>query len=367
MTQREQQILDWITEDPMISQEALAERAGITRSSVAVHISNLMKKGYIAGRGYLLRTDPYIVVVGGVTMDIGAVSHAPLVARDSNPGRVTTSLGGVGRNIAHNLCLLGEQVSMVTVLGQDSFAQSVRENAAAIGLDLTHSPVIPDGRTGTYLFIDDSDGDMALAVNDMAIYDHMTPDFLRQRLDFMNHADLVVVETNLPESSLHWLCEHCTAPLLADPVSTIKAPKLKPVLGRLTALKPNRMEAELLSGVTIRDETDVQKAAKVLLNKGVQQVYISLGSDGLYAEDQAGRHVRLPCPKVQVVNATGGGDAMAAALAACIAHGKPLVECARKAAGAGALACTAAETIHPGMSWENVDYILDNTGMSKKA
>lgn len=90
-----------------------------------------------------------------------------------------------------------------------------------------------------------------------------------------------------------------------------------------------------------------KRPRRVLLNKGVQQVYISLGSDGLYAEDQAGRHVRLPCPKVQVVNATGGGDAMAAALAACIAHGKPLVECARKAAGAGALACTAAETIHP--------------------
>ena len=178
---------------------------------------------------------------------------------------------------------------------------------------------------------------------------------------------VMMVETNLPEASIQWLCSHCTAPVLADPVSTIKAPKLLPVLDKLTALKPNRMEAELLSGVTIRDEADVQKAAKVLLDKGVQQVYISLGSDGLYAEDQAGRHVRLPCPKVQVVNATGGGDAMAAALAACIAHGKPLAECARKAAGAGALACTAAETIHPGMSWENVDYILDNTGMSKKA
>ena len=188
MTQRERQLLEWIRENPMISQQELAEKAGITRSSAAVHISSLMKKGYIAGRGYLLRTDPYIVVVGGVNMDIGAVSHAPLVARDSNPGRVTTSLGGVGRNIAHNLCLLGEQVSMVTVLGQDSFAQSVRENAAAIGLDLTHSAVIPDGRTGTYLFIDDSDGDMALAVNDMAIYDHMTPDFLRQRLEIYRAA-----------------------------------------------------------------------------------------------------------------------------------------------------------------------------------
>ena len=45
MTQRERQILQWIEQDPMISQEALAEKAGITRSSVAVHISNLMKKG----------------------------------------------------------------------------------------------------------------------------------------------------------------------------------------------------------------------------------------------------------------------------------------------------------------------------------
>ena len=89
MTQRERQLLEWIRENPMISQQELAEKAGITRSSAAVHISSLMKKGYIAGRGYLLRTDPYIVVVGGVNMDIGAVSHAPLVAQDSNPGRVT--------------------------------------------------------------------------------------------------------------------------------------------------------------------------------------------------------------------------------------------------------------------------------------
>ena len=235
MTQRERQILEWIRQDPMISQQELAEKAGITRSSAAVHISNLMKKGYIAGRGYLLRTAPYIVVVGGVNMDIGAVSHDPLVPRDSNPGKVTTSLGGVGRNIAHNLCLLGQQVSMVTVLGQDSFAQSVRDNAAAIGLDLSHSAVIPGGRTGTYLFIAGSDGDMALAVNDMAIYDHITPDFLRQRLEFINRAGLVVVETNLPEESLQWLCQHCTAPILADPVSTIKARRLEPVLGKLTA------------------------------------------------------------------------------------------------------------------------------------
>ena len=110
MTQRERQILQWIEADPMISQEALAERAGITRSSVAVHISNLMKKGYIAGKGYVLRSGTYAAVVGGVNVDIGGQSYAPLVARDSNPGRVRISLGGVGRNIAHNMSLLGVDV-----------------------------------------------------------------------------------------------------------------------------------------------------------------------------------------------------------------------------------------------------------------
>ena len=363
MTQRERQILEWIRQDPMISQQELAEKAGITRSSAAVHISNLMKKGYIAGRGYLLRTAPYIVVVGGVNMDIGAVSHDPLVPRDSNPGKVTTSLGGVGRNIAHNLCLLGQQVSMVTVLGQDSFAQSVRDNAAAIGLDLSHSAVIPGGRTGTYLFIAGSDGDMALAVNDMAIYDHITPDFLRQRLEFINRAGLVVVETNLPEESLQWLCQHCTAPILADPVSTIKARRLEPVLGKLTALKPNRMEAELLSGVKIESAADVERAADKLLSTGLQQVYISMGGDGLFAKNAAGETARIPCPKGTVAHATGGGDAMAAALAACITQGRTLEECARLAIGAGALACTSEETIHPGMSWENINYILNKEDM----
>ena len=91
----------------------------------------------------------------------------------------------------------------------------------------------------------------------------------------------------------------------------------------------------------------------------MEQVYISLSGDGLYAADRQGHSVRLPCPKVQVANATGGGDAMAAALAACIAHGRPLAECARMAAGAGALACTASETIHPGMSWESIEYIVN--------
>ena len=95
MTQRERQILQLIQANPMISQQELAEALGITRSSVGVHISNLSKKGYIAGKGYVLRSGSYCVVVGGVNVDIGGASFGALVPADSNPGHVTVSLGGV--------------------------------------------------------------------------------------------------------------------------------------------------------------------------------------------------------------------------------------------------------------------------------
>ena len=359
MTQRERQLLEWIRENPMISQQELADKAGITRSSVAVHISNLMKKGCITGKGYIVRTDPYVVVVGGVNMDIGAVSAGALVARDSNPGHVTTSLGGVGRNIAHNLCLLGQQTAMVTVMGDDDFGRRVQENAKNIGLDLSAGAVLPDCRTGTYLYICGPDGDMALAVNDMAIYDRMTPDFLRQRLDFINGADLVVLETNLPEESIRWLCDNCKAPILADPVSTIKAEKLRPVLGKLAALKPNRLEAELLSGMPIRTREDAAQVARKLLDTGLGAVYISLGAEGIYAADRSGDTAWVPCARCTVANATGGGDAVAAALAARMVLGDSLSDTARWAVGAGALACEAETTINPAMCWDNIETILN--------
>lgn len=297
------------------------------------------------------------IVIGAANMDIGAVSKNPLVPRDSNPGTVTVSLGGVGRNIAHNLCLLGVPTALITVLGDDSFAEEVRRSADETGLDLSHSATIPGGRTSSYVFIAGHDGDMVQAVNDMSIYEAMTPAFLSQRLDFINSAELVVIDTNLPQCSIEWLCEHCTVPIVADPVSAVKAAKLQKVLHRLYAVKPNRLEAELLSGVRIQTETDVVAAGDALLQKGVNSVYLSLGAQGLYAANR-GESVRVPCPQVRAVNTTGCGDAMVAALASSLLRGDSLAETARFAMAAGAFAATANSTIHPDMSVENINILM---------
>lgn len=353
MTQRERQILQWIEADPMISQEKLAELAGITRSSVAVHISNLMKKGYIAGKGYVLRSGSYAAVVGGVNIDIGGRSLAPLVAKDSNPGKVTMSLGGVGRNIAHNLSLLGVDVRFLTAFGDDIYAQRIAASCGELGIDISHALQVPGGATPTYLFLNDCDGDMALAMSDMEICERITPQYLAANLTLLNNAQLVVTDTNIPAQSLVYLAEHCTAPIFADPVSTAKAGKLKPILGKLHTIKPNRIEAELLSGVKITDEATLREAARTLLATGLHRVFISLGADGVFAADQ--KEMRLqPCCRAQMRNATGAGDAFMAALAWAYLEGTDLAQTAKAAAAAAAIAVEGSETINPVLSAETV-------------
>lgn len=349
MTRREEQILGWIQEDPMISQEALAERAGITRSSVGVHISNLMKKGHILGRGYILSGARYVAVAGAVNMDLGGKAAGPLVAGDSNPGRITMSLGGVGRNIAHNLRLLGVKTHLLTALGEDAYARQIEESCQSLGIDLSRALRVPGGSTSAYFFLSDAGGDMALAVSDMEIYEKLTPDYFARHLAFLNGAALVVLDANLRADSLAYLANHCTAPLFADPVSTVKGEKFRDILGKLHTFKPNRLEAETLSGVKITDGASLEQAAKKLLDTGLRRVFLSLGAEGVFAADHSGGLLVPSCP-ARMKNATGAGDAFTAALAWAWLEGMDLAQSARAACAAAAVAVEGEETINHALS-----------------
>ena len=297
---------------------------------------------------------PYAVVCGGVNIDIGARSFAPLRAKDSNPGKVELSLGGVGRNIAHNMRLLGVPTYLLTAVGGDSRASQVEQSCRDLGIDLSHALHVPDGRTSTYVFVGDSDGDMAIAVSDMEICKKLTPDYFASQLDLLNGAAAVVVDANLPRESIAYLTEHCTVPVFIDPVSTVKAEKLHGLLGRVHTLKPNRIEAELLSGVKITDDASLHKAAEALLAQGLQRVFISLGGDGVLAAQKDEMQL-VPICKAEIRNATGAGDAMMAALVWSFLSGQSLTESAASGTAAAAIAVESEETINPAMSAEAVE------------
>lgn len=353
MTQREQQILQLIEEDPMISQQQIADALGITRSSAAVHISNLMKKGCIAGKGYILSSGSYVVVVGGINVDICGCSFQPLVAADSNPGKVTTSLGGVGRNIAQNISQMGLQVRMLTAYGDDHNGERVATSCAQLGIDLRHALKVSGAVTSTYLYLTDPDGEMALAVSDMAVCERITPEYLAANLAVLNNARAVVADTNIPEASLHYLAENCTAPLFVDPVSTAKAKKLMPILSRIHTLKPNQLEAELLTGIAIHGKADVEKAAQKLLELGVERVFITRGAEGVYAAtlEEALWHPILPG---RMVNTTGCGDSFMGALVWAWMEEMDLQTTAKAGLAASAITMESTQTINPVMSEETL-------------
>ncbi len=346
MTKREQELLAWIREDPLISQQELADRAGIARSSVAVHISRLMRKGVIRGRGYLLGEERYIAVVGAVNIDIGGTPDTAFLKGDSNPGHVSVTLGGVGRNIAENLVRLGYKVTMITALGTDGHARQVQDSCRELGIDLSHSLSVAHSRTSTYVCLNDERGEILGAVSDMAIYDALTPDFLETKLEVLNHAALVIMDANLRADAIAFLAENVKAPLFADPVSVKKAERLRGVIGKLTAMKPNRPEASLLTGVSILTNDDLPRAAEAFLRMGMPNVIISLGAEGVYFDDGNERGI-LPCLEGPVINTTGCGDAFFAAAAGAWLEGRGLREMALCGLAASAVCAQTEGAVSP--------------------
>lgn len=294
---------------------------------------------------------PYAAVVGGINLDVCGKAFGPLIAADSNPGAVRFSPGGVGRNVAHNLSLLGAPVFLLTALAGDAWESLIRGSCKTAGIDLSHARFVPDGKTSAYLAIEGPEGDMALALCDNALAASITPDYLAEELALLNGAAAVVLDTNLPEETIRFLAERVTAPLFADPVSVTKAEKLRPVLGRLHTLKPNRVEAELLSGVPIRDRNSLELAASKLLSTGLRRVCISLGGEGVYCAWDAERCL-CPCPETKLVNASGGGDAMMAGFVRAFLDGLPIEASARFALACSSLAVEGEETVNPALSLE---------------
>ena len=285
-----------------------------------------------------------VTVVGGANTDICGAPAGCLVRHDSNPGRVTLRHGGVGRNIACDLALLGLKVRFLGAIGEDALGLSVLDGLRAYGVDCSLSRIVKGERSSVYLYVTDERGEMDVGVADMDVTAQITPAWLRGRLDALNASDAVLLDGNLSAETIEWLAAHVRVPLYADPVSTAKAPRLLRALDRLTAIKPNLLEARALTGRGTPED-----CAEALLAAGVKRVYISLGKDGLLAAEGE-ECIVLPCETLPIVNTTGAGDAALAALIWADRRGRDLTACALAALHAGAVTSTCEEANHPDLA-----------------
>ncbi|HPT70116.1 MAG TPA: PfkB family carbohydrate kinase [Syntrophomonas sp.] len=147
LTSREQEIVDILTQDPLASQEDLATRFGISRSSVAVHISNLMKKGVILGKGYVFNQKVSAVVVGETLLRISVSNH--------NDCRIDTEYSGFAMEVSQTLGKLGMVTKLLTILGEDELGDQILSRLKNQEVDVSNVIRSEHYRTPRKVYIDD--------------------------------------------------------------------------------------------------------------------------------------------------------------------------------------------------------------------
>ncbi|RKD34155.1 PfkB family carbohydrate kinase [Thermohalobacter berrensis] len=354
MTNREKEIFELIKKDPMISQKEIADALGIARSSVAVHITNLIKKGYIAGKGYIVKEKDYVTVIGGANIDIQGFPKNKLIIEDSNPGEVKLSLGGVGRNIAENTTKLGVHTKLITAVGDDIYGNKIIDECKLSGINVEHSLILRGFSTSTYLSILDENRNMKVAISDMDIFDNITTDFIKEKSYAIKNSKIIILDTNLPKEVIEFIVTNFKDKIFfIDTVSTSKCEKVRDIIGYFHTIKPNKMEAEVLTGIEINNKRDLENAAEYFLNKGVKRVFITLGREGVYYSDGKNSGMLKP-PNIRVVNSTGAGDAFVAGLIFSYLNNYPLEYTVKFAMSSAIVALKHENTINPNMSVESV-------------
>ena len=354
LTEREREIVALLRRDPLIGSAALAAALGTTRAAVNVHLSNLGKKGVILGRGYVLSEEPSVVVVGGANVDVKARSGAAMVPATSNPGTGSMAPGGVGRNIAENLARLGTRTHLVAAVGSDGLGDQVLAATSAAGVHVEH--VRRSARsTGTYTAVLDADGELVVAVSDMAATDELAPEHLDAARDLISSAELLVLDGNLAPDTIGFALDLAASTgtrVVLEPVSVPKAAARAHLLTPdrpVHVVTPNRDELEALAGLPTRTARQVERAARSLHDRGVELVWVRLGADGslLATRDRLTRSAALPA---EVADVTGAGDAMLAGFCHALLRGADTYDAAAYGHAAAALTVASPHTVRPDLT-----------------
>ena len=264
--------------------------------------------------------DTLISVIGGANVDLSATLNDAFIAADSNPGHIEIGYGGVARNIAHNLALLGARSQLLTVFGGDLFGGLLQDYCKQQGIDIHLSDKQSALRSGIYLCINNHGGEMIAAVADTEVIREITPEWLAKRIGEINLSEFIVADTNISEDAIRYLMENCTAPLLIDGVSTTKAHRVTNALKRCKLPYLHSLKLNLKEALAVTSTTTYAEAAQRLLDLGVAHVYITLGGEGVYCRNAAEEWL-FPALPGDVVNTTGAGDAFLAGVVYALAKG----------------------------------------------
>jgi pseudouridine kinase len=311
VNEKERQVLQLIRENPYYSQQEMAQILNISRPALANIISTLIRRGEIIGRGYVLREQNEILVIGGANVDrkFHITEQAQLAT--SNPATVSYSVGGVARNIAENLGRLRHEVQLVTVLGQDHDAELILSESSKY-MKFSYSEKLHNESTGSYTAVLNHNGELIIALANMSIYDQLVPTILEKNEVSYQKAKLIIMDLNCPKETVNYfksIAQQFSIPFALVPVSSPKMKHMPDELLGVTYFICNKDEAETYLNLMIQSEEDYTLACQKLIELGAEHVIITRGSKGIASATQTKYSSYEAFPVEKVLDVTGAGDA----------------------------------------------------------
>jgi pseudouridine kinase len=347
---QERAVLEAVTANPFAGQQEIANTVGLARSTVAAHIVQLMQKGYILGRGYVLPEAKRITCMGGATIDRKYYARNEVVLGTSNPAEGSRSFGGVARNVAENLARLGVATSLITILGDDESGRAIQRHMRDLAVDMSQVVVTGEKPTAEYAALLGPGSDLVLGIADMDILDLLTVSHVERIWSHLASTSWLFADCNLPGDVIATLIarKHSARFRLAvDAVSALKVTRLPQDLTGIDLLFLNRDEAEAL--LDPHSFTAPEEAALALQARGASEVILTLGSQGFVVAtpDNVTRMRSVPANPIDV---TGAGDGMIAGTLSRVLVGEPLSDAAQVGALLATITTESRATVHPDLS-----------------
>lgn len=277
-----------------------------------------------------------ICVIGSLNMDLVVnVDIMPKPGQTIIGSNFKEVPGGKGANQAVAMARLNGNVSMIGKVGEDGFGQTLINSLKNDKVDTTYIQT-SKGATGVALITVDKNAQNSIVVSPGANFE-VKEDDIDNNIEAIKNSDIVVLQLETPLNTIKYAlnkAKELNKYTILNPAPAVKLDD--EIIKNVDLLTPNETELEIISGVSIETEEDIQKAAQIMIEKGVKELIVTLGSKGsLYINKE--KSMFKKAYKVEAVDTTAAGDSYTGALAVALSQDKNIEDAMDFASKVGAL------------------------------
>ncbi|MEE3651728.1 MULTISPECIES: ribokinase [unclassified Brenneria] len=301
-----------------------------------------------------------LVVLGSINAD-----HILNLEQFPRPGETVIgkqyriAFGGKGANQAVAAGRSGADISFIACVGDDDIGARIRQQLSDDRIDVSAVEAVANETTGVALIFVNGEAENIIAINAGANA-AVTPDYLNRHQQQIIDADALLMQLESPLetvlASARLAHENHTRVIL-NPAPACELPD--ELLSLIDIITPNETEAQRLTGIAVNTEDDAAGAARVLHQKGIATVLITLGSRGVWLSEN-GQGQRIPGYRVQAVDTIAAGDTFNGALVTALLENQSMLSAVKFAHAAAAIAVTRPGA-QPSVPWrEEIDAFLQS-------